>query len=57
MTGTGRATPDFRPFLPKGTKIVPAPTSKPIVIGRDGGTLTLTDPDGPGAPGRQRASS
>ena len=50
MTGQVAET-DYRPFLPKGTRIVPAPTSKPIVLGRDGGTLTLTDPDGPALPG------
>src|SRR4051794_26956245 len=27
---------DFRPFLPKRTRIVPAPSSKPVVVGRDG---------------------
>jgi hypothetical protein len=29
--------PAFASLLPKGTRIVPAPVSKPIVLGRDGG--------------------
>ena len=49
---TGKAAPlDFASLLPKGTRIVPSPTSKPIVIGRDGDTVTLSDPDAPSLPG------
>jgi putative ABC transport system permease protein len=42
---------DFKRYLPKGTRIVAAPTSRPIVIARDGRTLALTDPGGPSLPG------
>src|SRR5690349_24564204 len=42
---------DFKQYLPNGTRIVPAPTSKPIVIARDGHTISLSDPDAPPLPG------
>jgi putative ABC transport system permease protein len=49
--GTASHDADFKQYLPKGTRIVPAPTSKPIVLARDGNTITLTDPDAPPLPG------
>jgi putative ABC transport system permease protein len=36
---------DFKALLPQGTRIVPAPSMSPILLGKDGNTLQLTDPD------------
>src|SRR3954471_24523632 len=43
----GEQSPDFKALLPRGTRIVPAPSMTPILLGKDGNTLQLTDPDAP----------
>ncbi len=49
---TGTAAPvEFASLLPTGTRIVPSPVSTPIVIGREGATVSLSDPGAPALPG------
>src|SRR4051812_29717163 len=42
---------DFARWLPKGTRIVPAPVMKPVILAADNGKVTLTDTDAPWLPG------
>jgi putative ABC transport system permease protein len=42
---------DFRQYLPAGTRVVPAPVSRPIILARDHGRLVLSQTDAPSLPG------
>ena len=42
---------DFAALLPKGSRVVYAPTSRMVGIARSGGTVRMADPTGPSLPG------